>query len=320
MDLRSFYISIGLHVGVVVLAFFGLPSLKRPLPEDQPLVTLEIVQTVPTTNVNEGGEVNTSKEEQQATKSKKPAPPPPPPNPTPSTPDTPSKPTTRELDPTAEVIPKKQQNKPKLAKAQPPTPPKSKPNQAAARKMPTKLPKAPPKRANKMAKQNELAKKRTDALTGVMQNLAKAKAVNEDAEKKRREQERKIAADKLNDSLSAAAGDVLKAPEKPVIGPLGLSDIDRLRAHLSKCWDPPIGAAGSDALIVDIIVSLDRDGRVLSAKVDNKFRFNTDRIFKVAAEEAIRATRECSPLPLPPEKYEQWKSFVFVFDPRFLSR
>ena len=175
--------------------------------------------------------------------------------------------------------------------------------QAAAEKMPTKLPKAPPKRANKMAQQNELVKKRTDALTGVMQNLAKARALNEDAEKKRREQERKIAADKLNDSLSAAAGDVLKAPEKPVIGPLGLSDIDRLRAHLSKCWDPPIGAAGSDTLIVDIIVTLDRDGRVLSAKVDNKLRFNTDRIFQVAAEEAIRATRECSPLPLPPEKY-----------------
>ena len=320
MNPRSFYISIGLHLGVVLLAIVGLPSLNRPLPEDQPLVTLEMVQTVPTTNVNEGGEVNTAKEEQQAAKRKQPAPPPPPPKPAPSAPDTPSKPTPRAPDPTAEIIPEKPQNKPKLAEAQPPAPPKSKPQQSAAEKMPTKLPKAPPKRANKMTQQNELAKKRTDALTGVMQNLAKAKAVNEDAEKKRREQERKIAADKLNDSVSAAAGDVLKAPEKPVIGPLGLSDIDRLRAHLSKCWDPPIGAAGSDTLIVDIIVSLDRDGRVLSAKVDNKLRFNTDRIFKVAAEEAIRATRECSPLPLPPEKYEQWKSFVFVFDPRFLSR
>jgi hypothetical protein len=320
MNPRSFYISIGLHLGVVLLVIVGLPSLNRPLPEDQPLVTLEMVQTVPTTNVNEGGEVNTAKEEQQAAKRKQPAPPPPPQKPAPSSPDTPSKPAPRAPDPTAEIIPEKPQKKPKLAEAQPPAPPKSKPQQSAAEKMPTMLPKAPPKRANKMAQQNELAKKRTDALTGVMQNLAKAKAVNEDAEKKQREQERKIAADKLNDSLSAAAGDVLKAPEKPVIGPLGLSDIDRLRAHLSKCWDPPIGAAGSDTLIVDIIVSLDRDGRVLSAKVDNKLRFNTDRIFKVAAEEAIRATRECSPLPLPPEKYEQWKSFVFVFDPRFLSR
>ena len=319
MNPRSFYISIGLHLGVVLLAVVGLPSLNRPLPEDQPLVTLEMVQTVPTTNVNQGGEVNTAKEEQQAAKRKQPAPPPPP-KPAPSASDLLSKSTPRAPDPTAEIIPEKPQIKPKLAEAQPPAPPKSKPQQAAAEKLPTKLPKAPPKRANKLVQKNELAKKRTDALTGVMQNLAKAKAVNEDAEKKRREQERKIAADKLNNSLSAAAGDVLKAPEKPVIGPLGLSDIDRLRAHLSKCWDPPIGAAGSDTLIVDIIVSLDRDGRVLSAKVDNKLRFNTDRIFKVAAEEAIRATRECSPLPLPPEKYEQWKSFVFVFDPRFLSR
>ena len=319
MNPRSFYISIGLHLGVVLLAIVGLPSLSRTLPEDQPLVALEIVQTVPTTNVNEGGEVNTAREEQQAAQRKTP-PPPPPPKPAPSAPDTPSKPAPRAPDPTAEIIPEKPRNKSKLAEAQPQVSPKSKPRQTAAEKMPTKLPKSPPKRVNKMVQKNELAKKRADALTGVMQNLAKAKAVNEDAEKKRREQERKIAADKLNNSLSAAAGDVLKAPEKPVIGPLGLSDIDRLRAHLSRCWDPPIGAAGSDTLIVDIIVSLDRDGRVLSAKVDNKLRFNTDRIYKVAAEEAIRATRECSPLPLPPEKYEQWKSFVFVFDPRFLSR
>ena len=62
MNPRSFYISIGLHLGVVLLAIVGLPSLNRPLPEDQPLVTLEMVQTVPTTNVNEGGEVNTAKE------------------------------------------------------------------------------------------------------------------------------------------------------------------------------------------------------------------------------------------------------------------
>ena len=320
MNPRSFYISIGLHLGVVLLAIVGLPSLNRPLPEDQLLVSLEMVQTVPTTNVDKGDEVNTAKEEQQAGKRKQPAPPPPPPKPLPSLPDPPAKPTLHATDPTVEIIPEKPQKKPKLAEAQPPAPPESKPQKSSAKEMPMKLPKAPPKRANKMVQQNELAKKRTDVLTGVMQNLAKAKAANEDAEQKRREQERKVAAEKLNNSLSAVAGDLLKAPEKPVIGPLGLSDIDRLRAHLSKCWDPPIGAAGSDTLIVDIIVSLDRYGRVLSAKVDNKVRFNADRIFRVAAEEAIRATRECSPLPLPPEKYDQWKSFVFVFDPRFLSR
>jgi len=333
MNPRSFIISVGLHLVIVVLAVVGLPSLNRPLPEDQPLVMLEMVRSVPTTNVNEGGEVNTAKQEQQAAKRKMPPPPPPPkpapPKPTPPKPTppkpTPAKPALKVPDPSAEIIPEKITPKPKPAEAQPPVPPKPKPPKPAAQdtadaSLPTKLPKPPPPRVNKMAQKNELAKKRSEAMTGVMQNLAKAKAVNDDAEKKRREQERKIAAEKVNKSVSAATGDVLKAPEKPAVGPLGLSDIDRLRAHLAKCWDPPIGAAGSDTLIVDIIVSLDRSGRVLSAQVDNKLRFTADRIFKVAAEEAIRATRECSPLPLPPEKYEQWKSFVFVFDPRFLSR
>ena len=169
-------------------------------------MTLEIVQTVPTTNVNEGGESIPAKEEQQAAKRKQPAPPPP--KPAPSSPDSPSKPSLRAPDPTVEIIPEKPQKKRKLAEIQLPAPPKSKPQRAAAEKMPKKLPKPPPKRINKMVQQNELVKKRTDALTGVMQNLAKARVVNEDAEKKRREQERKIAADKLNDSVSAAAGDV----------------------------------------------------------------------------------------------------------------
>ena len=71
MNPRSFYISIGLHLGIVVLAVVGLPSLNRPLPEDQPLVMMEIVQTVPQTNVNEGSEVSTAKQEQQAAQRKR---------------------------------------------------------------------------------------------------------------------------------------------------------------------------------------------------------------------------------------------------------
>ena len=79
--------------------------------------------------------------------------------------------------------------------------------------------------------------------------------------------------------------------------------------------DPPIGAAHG-TLIVDIIC---RQIDEREALVGGNFGL-TPISRKVAAEEAIRATRECSPLPLPPDNYEQWKSFVFVFDPRFLSR
>ena len=321
MDRRSLIISVGLHVSVAVLAWIGLPSLKRDLPDEQPIVVMEMVQSVPTTNLTQGDKPNTAKKEQKAAKSKKPPPPPPaPPRAKQPAPKPVAKPAPKAPDPKAEILPKKITPKPKPAIAQPPAPPKSKPRTAATVKAPKRLPQSPPKRINKLARQKALQKQRKDALSGVMQNLAKAKAISEDAEKKRREKERKKAAETLTSNLTAAAGNAIRAPEKPVVGPLGLSDIDRIRQHVSSCWSPPIGTAGANTLIVDIIVTLDRDGKVLTAEVDNKMRLATDRTYRVAADEAIRTMFKCSPLPVPLDKYEQWKSFIFGFDPKFLTR
>ena len=324
MDRRSLIISVGLHVSVAVLAWIGLPSIKRDLPDEQPIVVMEMVQSVPTTNLTQGDKPNTAKKEQKAAKSKKPPPPPPPapPRAKPPAPKPVAKPAPKAPDPKAEILPQKitPKPKPKPAIAQPPAPPKSKPKTTATLKAPKRLPQSPPKRINKLARQKALQKQREDALSGVMQNLAKAKAVSEDAEKKRREKERKEAAETLTSNLTTAAGNALRAPEKPVVGPLGLSDIDRIRQHVSSCWSPPIGTAGANTLIVDIIVTLDRGGKVLTAEVDNKMRLATDRTFRVAADEAIRTMFKCSPLPVPLDKYEQWKSFIFGFDPKFLTR
>jgi chemotaxis protein histidine kinase CheA len=316
---------------MAVLFAVGLPSIKRKLPEEQPIIAMEIVQTVPISNLTEGSKASTAKKAQEPAKRKN-TPPPPPPKAAPKSKSakTVAKvkpkpvPAPKVPDKAAEIIPDKSKPKPKvkpkLVPVKTPTPPKKKPKRAQTATTPTKLPKAPPRRENKLAKASKQKKKQAQALTGVMQNLAKAKQVNEDAEKKRRAQERKKAAEKVNKTLTATTGNALKAPKAPVIAPMGPSDFDRLRAHLSKCWDLPVGSAGADTLIVDIIVTSDRDGTVLSAEIKDKTRYKIDRAFKAAAAEAQRATLECSPLPLPPEKYDQWKSFVFAFDPRSLSR
>ena len=319
MDRRSLIISVGLHVSVAVLAWIGLPSIKRDLPDEQPIVAMEMVQSVPTTNLTQGDKPNTAKKEQKAAKSKKP-PPPPPPRAKPPAPKPVAKPAPKAPDPKAEILPQKITPKPKPAIAQPPAPPKSKPKTTATVKAPKRLPQSPPKRINKLARQKALQEQREDALSGVMQNLAKAKAVSEDAEKKRREKERKEAAETLTSNLTTVAGNAIRAPEKPVVGPLGLSDIDRIRQHVSSCWSPPIGTAGANTLNVDIIVTLDRGGKVVTAEVDNKMRLANDRTFRVAADEAIRTMFKCSPLPVPLDKYEQWKRFIFGFDPKFLTR
>ena len=130
-------------------------------------------------------------------------------------------------------------------------------------------------------------------------------------------------ADKIRSSNKIAVV-AESAPPEPVTWPKETSitelEIDRLRSHVASCWSPPIGTAGANTLIVDIIVTLDRDGKVLTAEVDNKVRLATDRTYRVAADEAIRTMFKCSPLPVPPKKYELWRSFVFAFDPSYLQR
>jgi len=98
------------------------------------------------------------------------------------------------------------------------------------------------------------------------------------------------------------------------------ADIDKIRNHVATCWSPPIGTAGVSTLIVDIVVTLDRDGRVLTAEADNKIRLVSDRTYRVAADEAIRTVFKCSPFPEPENGFEEQTNFIFSFDPRFLIR
>ena len=63
---------------------------------------------------------------------------------------------------------------------------------------------------------------------------------------------------------------------------------------------------------------MNRDGTVNKSSVLDRGRYNRDSTFRAAADSALRALRNprCSPLKLPPEKYDQWKSIVINFDPR----
>ena len=115
----------------------------------------------------------------------------------------------------------------------------------------------------------------------------------------------------LAQSLTNAIGEAVKAPQTKSIAPLGLSELDRLRAHISSCWEPPIGAKGADQLKVDIQVKLEKDGSVKQAEIADRNRYGSDVLYRAAANSARRAVLACQPLPLPPEKYQFWKEFIF---------
>ncbi|MEC7486484.1 MAG: hypothetical protein VX570_07430, partial [Pseudomonadota bacterium] len=276
--------------------------------------------------------------------SSKPAPPPPPPKPEPAAPakveaaeilpDKPKpkpkvdlpKPKPKKTE-VAQVSPKpkpkpKAETKPK-AKPSPSVLPTPKPARRPERKpaAPTAKPaKANDAVANKLNKLVKDQKKREQAASGVLQNLAEAQLAAKDAEKARKTQERKVAADTVTKTLSAVAGNAVKAPEKKSLSPVGIDDIARIQQHVSKCWQPPLGAAGNDTLKVDIFVAVNELGEVRRAEIEDKLRFNLDSYFKASAIAARRAIVECSPLPIPPEKFDQLKEFTFSFDPAFLSR
>ncbi len=98
---------------------------------------------------------------------------------------------------------------------------------------------------------------------------------------------------------------------------LTISEEDALSRHIEPCWNVQIGARNPEELAVDIRLYMNRDGTVRHAEVVDKSRMSSDRFYRAAAEAAMRAVlnKRCQPLPIPPHKYEQLKSFVYHFDP-----
>lgn len=99
---------------------------------------------------------------------------------------------------------------------------------------------------------------------------------------------------------------------------LTATQIDLIRQTIRKCWHFPAGLKNAEDLIVDIEMELDQDGNVTKAKIVDTSRTNTDPDYRTAAENAYRAVLdpECNPLPLPKEKYEEWKNLELSFNPK----
>ncbi|RZI47146.1 hypothetical protein [Candidatus Finniella inopinata] len=108
------------------------------------------------------------------------------------------------------------------------------------------------------------------------------------------------------------------APAETIGDTVTASEIDALRQHMRKCWVVPAGIKGAKDMAVDIKMELSKDGTVIKADIVDKSRMARDSAFRTAAESAKRAALDpqCSPLPLPPGKYDQWKNLEFSFNPK----
>ena len=326
-------LSILFHLFVVTATMIGWPFLVKPTPTAQPLIIVDVVKLAPKTNLaTQSGQAKVSPEPEQEATLRKPPPPPPPSPPVDTGASVTPSPSPKPASQTTEILPETPKANPKpIFKPVAAPKPKPKPKKAAQpKKVSIKTPVSRPKRpepskqkqASELAKQlNKLAKKsqqrqKADAMNGVLQNLAEAKLAKED--EKTQKAIAKQNRTSIAQSLTNAIGEAVKAPQTSSIAPLGLSELDRLRAHISSCWQPPIGAKGADQLKVDIQVKLEKDGSVKQAEIADRQRYGSDVLYRAAANSARRAVLDCQPLPLPPEKYQFWKEFIFGFDPKFM--
>ena len=164
--------------------------------------------------------------------------------------------------------------------------------------------------AHKTAKKNNMTKKTGDKALVNLNNNKKSSKLNSGT---------KGVFDSVIDSVLADGNyENSGVNAEEVGGTLTATQIDLVRETIRPCWHFPAGLKNAEQLIVDIKMEIDNKGYVKNAIVEDKHRVATDPNFRTAAESAVRAVLDpaCNPLPLPADKYAEWKDLELSFNPK----
>jgi outer membrane biosynthesis protein TonB len=278
---RSFIWSAALHFAVLLLAILGLPRLwETKHVTDTPMI-VEMVKI---------DEQTASKDTPKPAEKKKPVKKTPPPPKAPPPPEPP--PVAEAPSPDAEKVPVLKAAKPKKTPKK-----KEPPKKAEARPTP------PRAIADARPRRRPLPPK-DDFLQSVLRDVAPD------------ERGEKVEKPDKKEPLPQPAEKVVQN-RAPLDAVATMSEIDAIRHKIEQCWAIPAGARDADKLVVSIRVWVNPDGTVRDARILDQGRLG-DAFFRTAAESALRAVRNprCSPLPIPPKKYEQFKEMVLDFNPK----
>ncbi|MDH5557448.1 MAG: TonB C-terminal domain-containing protein [Alphaproteobacteria bacterium] len=286
---KAFIYSLIFHVGVAIVALASIPA-SNPLPvEDVSTMDVDIADLTVTTRNRKP-----PPEEKVEPKEAPPAPPPPP-KPRPSPPPEPE-PEPAPVEPDAVEAPPEPE----------PAPPETPKEQQVAIVTPTAKPR--PKNI-----------KKKDDFDSMLKTLELDDQESADSPDKKPKE--KDFFDELN--LDEIKPDEEPAPREKtqlasIIGTrLTVSEKDALRRQIEQCWNVPIGARNPEELVVEIKILVNRDRTVRDAVIVDYARVAADKFFRTMAESARRAVKnpKCSPLKLPPDKYNEWREITMTFDP-----
>jgi outer membrane biosynthesis protein TonB len=301
---RGLALSGALHLVLLAVVIFGLPTLFSPPPPQEMPIAVDLVNLGPETRAthpNPNAPQHAAKPVEPvpgpalAKPERKPEPPPPmPPASAAVAPNT-EPPVQPEAAPTP--VP------PPLPQAKPEPPPQ--PVEEVAVPRPVEKP-APPKPPTENAARAQARKYDPGRFDALLRNLAADNPPSPDAPPRK---------------SATAVGVASAQPEAPLASRLSISELDLVREQISHCWNVPAGARDAKDLVVEIRVVVNPDGNVQQAMIVDQARGAGDPFFRAAAESARRAffNPECRPLHLPADKYEIWRDMVVDFSPKDLS-
>lgn len=313
-------ISVLLHVVIVVVAYFGLPMMKRDVMMEVP-VMVELVTIAEVTNAPQP-EVKPEKPKEQAKveepKPEPPKPEPPKPEPKPEVKVAPPPPPEPEPEPEpvpepeeVAIVPPPPEAKPK-AKKKPEPKPEPKPEVKKPEPKPEPKPKAPAALAKVKLKKKP---KPPDAFASVLKTVADLKSQPAPTEPEKKKEKKKKPEPSFEELVSKAL--VSKKRGFDASKPLSWSEIDYVRQQIAKCWSLPAGAKEAENKVIEIGVNMNMDGTVRDARINNT-GLQTDPFLRAMAESALRAVlnRRCQPFKLPRDKFDRWKTMTLVFNPK----
>ena len=288
-----------LHLVVLLLVYFGMPSLfkvedpiERPIPVTVYPMRDETV--LPPPQAPEREAVVAPEAEPEPTKEPVPMPPdpdvaheaPPPP------PDT---------------TPAKPEPAPRVAEAVAPPPPPTIPEPSAA-------PPPPPPKPAQVATLKPRPKPEPEPLIeekpeppNLLESLLKSVIESTQHEIKLEQKQAKAAPVETPPEVVSTS--------RVTDEPLSSSVSDAIRRQVEDKWNVPAGAANAGDLAVEIRILLMPDGEVRRAEIVDQARLS-DAFYRTMAESARRAVLQASPLrDLPPDRYEDWREITFRFRP-----
>lgn len=313
----GFTFSIAFHAAVVALGYFGLPQM-RPLDplEEQPI----FVELVEISEISNAPPPAPPEPEPEPEKTPEPPPPPPEPEPVAAPPPPPEpEPEVAALPPEPEPIPEPEPEPVPEPVVEPEPEPEPEP---VVEPEPEPAPPPKPQTAKAVLKKKPKppAQFQVSSLLKTLEEIKASQPPAAPEEEKTPEEPKPDFAAQMRQALASRA----PAQKSDLSREVSMTEMDSMRTQVinrvAPCWNIPAGAKNAQNLAVLMRLTMNPDGTVQAATVEDQTRYFRDTFFQAAADAARRAVLNprCNPIQLPPNRYQIWREIVINFDPKLL--